>query len=124
MADVQRPHSTPEVFYMTLGEPDLELELIRKANYDSLSDELRATQADAAMDRENARAALHRAQCLEEQLEAALDALDKGRRFERFYQESLGATPTATQFEILDNLQSAFLDAYLPLLSNPAREQL
>lgn len=58
---------------------------------------------------------------LEEQLEAALDALDKGRRFERAYQESLGATPTAAQWERLDSLQSAFLDAYLAALeSSPA----
>ena len=59
---------------------------------------------------------------LVEQVEAALVALDKGRRFERAYQESLGATPTATQYEIIDNLQSAFIDAYVPLLSNPATE--
>ena len=50
---------------------------------------------------------------LEEQLEAVREALDKGRRFERAYQESLRATPTRTQYEILDSLQSAFLDAYL-----------
>jgi hypothetical protein len=41
------------------------------------------------------------------------DALDKGRRFERAYQESLGATTTQAQWDRLDSLQSAFLDAYL-----------
>jgi hypothetical protein len=45
------------------------------------------------------------------------EALEKGCQFERAYQESLGATPTAAQWERLDSLQSAFIDAYVPLLS-------
>lgn len=53
---------------------------------------------------------------LEGQLVAALDALEKGKRFERAYQESLGATWTLPQKERLDSLQSAFLDAYLEVL--------
>lgn len=35
---------TPEVFYMTLGELDLELELVRKADYDSLIEQLEASR--------------------------------------------------------------------------------
>jgi hypothetical protein len=46
------------------------------------------------------------------------EALDKGRRFERAYQESLGATPTTAQWERLESLQSAFLDAYLAVLNS------
>ena len=52
-----------------------------------------------------------------EERERLLDALDRGRRFERAYQESLGATPTQTQYERLDSLQSAFLDAYLDIFA-------
>jgi hypothetical protein len=47
------------------------------------------------------------------------EALDKAHRFERGYQESLGATPTPAQWDRLDSLQSAFLEAYLALSTDP-----
>ena len=48
------------------------------------------------------------------------EALDAGIRFERAYQESLGATPTATQAEILYRLHGQFFDAYMALKDSDA----
>lgn len=44
---------------------------------------------------------------------AADRALGAGHRFERAYQESLGATWTGPMQERLESLQAGFLDAYL-----------
>jgi hypothetical protein len=44
------------------------------------------------------------------------EALEKGRIFERRYQESLGAAWTRQQQEVLDSVQSAFIDAYVDVL--------
>ena len=59
---------------------------------------------------------LVRAQKAEARCVRTEEALRKGQAFERAYQESLGATPTTAQWERLESLQSAFLDAYLEVL--------
>lgn len=80
-----------------------------KAEAERLRRELWAERASGDASRTEARWHAERAN-------RAREALEKGRRFERAYQDSLGATPTRAQYEILDNLQSAFLDAYLEIL--------
>jgi hypothetical protein len=49
MAEAPKPHSGPEVFYMTVGGIALSEELVRKADYDSLVEQyetaLRAVDA-------------------------------------------------------------------------------
>ena len=59
-----------------------------------------------------------KAKAAEERSRQLSEALRKGQAFERAYQESLGATPTTTQWERLDSLQSAFLDAYILALAS------
>lgn len=60
---------------------------------------------------------------LEAERDRLREALEKGRRFERCYQESLGAVWTRPMQERLDSLQTAFLEAYLDALKAAGPEE-
>lgn len=119
-----------EVFAARLTEAEAERDELRKlaAGYSSdadlYADELyKAGWFDPATGEIRDQGWKPRAEAAERRVAELETALDKGRRFERAYQESIGATPTAAQWDRLDSLQSAFLDAYLAALAAQTTEE-
>lgn len=81
--------------------------------------EARAQIREHRLERAGREWLVDRIESLEDEVRRLREALEAGRRFERAYQESLGATPTPTQHEILDRLQGRFLDLYCAALAHP-----